>query len=237
MNIGIIVAMDKELQLLLPLLSDSRQTTINGVTFHLGDVAGSSVVAMKSGIGKVNAALAASEMIKQFAPDLVINTGVAGGTGSEAKILDVVVAERIAYHDVWCGPGTHPGQAARCPLYFTPGEELLQCKAVAKSDRVRHGLIASGDIFVSRPEDIARIKAMYPEVMAVDMESAAIAQTCHLLGTPFFAIRVVSDTPGEHDDNAAQYDNFWEAAPRQTFEILERLLTELSQPADEAESV
>lgn len=234
MNIGIIVAMDKELQLLLPLLSDSRATVIDGVTFHLGDIAGNSIVVMKSGIGKVNAALSASEMIKQFAPDLVINTGVAGGTGSDAKVLDVVVADRIAYHDVWCGPGTEPGEAARCPLFFTPPAEVLDNQVLAPSDRLRHGLIASGDIFVSRPEDIERIKKMYPDVKAVDMESAAIAHTCHLLGTPFIAIRVVSDTPGEHDDNAAQYDNFWEMAPRQTFDLLDDLLKSLGDNTPEA---
>lgn len=229
MNIGIIVAMDKELQLLLPLLSEARETVIDGETFHLGDVAGNSVVVMKSGIGKVNAALAASSLIRQFAPDLVINTGVAGGTGSKAKILDVVVADRIAYHDVWCGPGTEPGQAARCPRYFEPQAELLANETVRQGANVHHGLIASGDIFVSNPADVARIKALYPDVLAVDMESAAIAHTCHLLGTPFFAMRVVSDTPGENDDNATQYDNFWEAAPRQTFDLLRRLLGSLAQ--------
>lgn len=227
MTIGIIVAMDKELQLLLPLLNDSRETTIDGITFHLGDIDGNSVIAMKSGIGKVNAALATSAMIKQFAPELVINTGVAGGTGSQAKILDVVVADRIAYHDVWCGPGTQYGEAANCPKFFTPSDEILHNPALTPDEHLRHGLIASGDIFVSDPAVIAHIKDLYPDVMAVDMESAAIAHTCHLLETPFCAIRVVSDTPGEHDDNASQYDNFWESAPRQTFDIVNNLLKSL----------
>ncbi len=232
MNIGIIVAMDKELQLLLPLLCDSRETVIDDVTFYLGDIAGNSVVAMKSGIGKVNAAITACEMIKQFAPDLIINTGVAGGTGSNAKILDVVVADRIAYHDVWCGPGTEDGEAARCPKFFTPPVSLLSNPILAPGERLHHGLIASGDIFVSRPEDIVRIKQLYPDVMAVDMESAAIAHTCHLFDTPFIAIRVVSDTPGEHDDNATQYDNFWEMAPRQTFDLLDDLLKSIGKESD-----
>ena len=230
MNIGIIVAMDKELGLLLPMLSDARTTSINDVEFHLGDIDGNSVVIMKSGIGKVNAALAAAEMIKQFAPDLVINTGVAGGTGSLAKVLDVVVGERVAYHDVWCGPETQLGRAADAPQFFVPDPELLALEALAPDDRLHHGLIASGDIFVSRPDDLRRILELYPDVMAVDMESAAIAHTCHKLNTPFISLRVVSDTPGHEDDNAAQYDSFWEAAPRQTFEILSRLLHSLATP-------
>ncbi len=226
MNIGIIVAMDKELQLILPLLAEPRETSIDGTTYYLGDTGGNSVVIMKSGIGKVNAALSALEMVKNFAPDLIMNTGVAGGTGSEARVLDVVVGNRIAYHDVWCGPGTTEGQAARCPQFFTSDERVMSLPCLDNIDGIHKGLIASGDIFVSSPADIARIKELYPDVLAIDMESAAIAHVCHLTSTPFFCIRVVSDTPGE-TDNAAQYDQFWERAPRQSFEIIREVLDSL----------
>lgn len=226
MTIAIIVAMDKELQLLLPLLSEPRTTVIDGITFYLGDAGNNSLVIMKSGIGKVNAALATMQMIRQFAPDLVINTGVAGGTGSDARVLDIVVGERIAYHDVWCGPGTVEGQAAHCPRFFESDGKVALLPVLCDNPRVRHGLIASGDIFVADPAVVARIKELYPDVLAVDMESAAIAHACFLLNTPFFCIRVVSDTPGEAD-NAAQYDNFWEAAPRQSFEIISTILNAL----------
>lgn len=226
MTIAIIVAMDKELQLLLPLLSEPRTTVIDGITFYLGDAGNNSLVIMKSGIGKVNAALATMQMIRQFAPDLVINTGVAGGTGSDARIMDVVVGDKIAYHDVWCGPGTVPGQAAHCPLYFESDARVSALRVLGDNPRVRHGLIASGDIFVSDPQVVKRIKDLYPDVLAVDMESAAIAHACHLLNTPFFCIRVVSDTPGEAD-NVAQYEDFWEVAPRQSFEIISSILNAL----------
>lgn len=218
--------MEKELRLLLPLLSEPRTTVIDGITFYLGDAGNHSLIIMKSGIGKVNAALATMQLIRQFAPDLVINTGVAGGTGSDAKILDVVVGDRIAYHDVWCGPETLEGQAANCPLYFESDRNVTSLPVLQGNPHVRHGLIASGDVFVSDPAVVAHIKEMYPEVLAVDMESAAIAHTCHLLNTPFFCLRVVSDTPGEAD-NIAQYDNFWEDAPRHSFEIISGLLNEL----------
>lgn len=226
MNIGIIVAMDKELQLLLPLLENSRETTIDDTTFYLGDSGEHSVVVLKSGIGKVNAALSAMAMIKQFAPDVIINSGVAGGTGSEAGILDVVVGEKIAYHDVWCGPGTEDGQAARCPRFFESDSRLLELKELGERKGLHRGLIASGDIFVSRASDIERIKLLYPDVLAVDMESAAIAHTCYLMSTPFLCVRVVSDTPGK-EDNSAQYDTFWDDAPRHTFEILSSVINAL----------
>lgn len=226
MTIAIIVAMDKELRLLLPLLSEPRTTVIDGITFYLGDAGSHSLIIMKSGIGKVNAALATMQLIRQFAPDLVINTGVAGGTGSDARILDVVVGERIAYHDVWCGPETLEGQAADCPRYFESDRNVTALPVLHGNPHVRHGLIASGDVFVADPAVVAHIREMYPEVLAVDMESAAIAHTCYLLNTPFFCLRVVSDTPGEAD-NIAQYDNFWEDAPRHSFEIISGILNQL----------
>lgn len=222
MKIGIIVAMDKEMALLLPLLADASEVTVNGVAFHTGTIAGHSVVACKCGIGKVNAAIGTLTLIENFHPALVINTGVAGGTGATddpARVLDVVLASEIAYHDVWCGPGTEPGEAAGFPLYF---ECPLAADTVA-SLGVRRGLLASGDIFVSRREEVDRILAMYPDAVAVDMESAAIAQVCHLKNVPFVCIRVVSDTPGEAD-NIAQYDSFWDDAPRSTFDTLTHLL-------------
>lgn len=226
MTIAIIVAMEKELRLLLPLLLEPRTTVIDGITFYLGDAGSNSLVIMKSGIGKVNAALATMQLIRQFAPDLVINTGVAGGTGSDARILDVVVGDRIAYHDVWCGPETLEGQAADCPRFFESDSRVTALPVLHGNPHVRHGLIASGDVFVADPEVVAKIKAMYPEVLAVDMESAAIAHTCHLLNTPFFCLRVVSDTPGEAD-NISQYDNFWDDAPRQSFEIISSIINAL----------
>ncbi len=223
MRIAIIVAMSKELNLLLALMEDKKEVSVNGFTYHRGTLEGREVIAMQCGIGKVNAAIGTLGMIDTFHPDVVINTGVAGGTGQGAGILDLVLASNIAYHDVWCGPGTQWGQAADCPRMFAcpvPPEPL------AAHIGAKCGLIASGDIFVSRAEDVERIKALYPEVMAVDMESGAIAQTCHLKNVPMLCLRVVSDTPGAAD-NIAQYKNFWIDAPKHTFAALRTLINQL----------
>ena len=221
MKIAIIAAMSKELNLLLPLIENHSTVSINDYTFHTGRIAGHEVVALQSGIGKVNAAVATLTLIDSFHPSLVINTGVAGGTGG-ARVLDVVIPDRIAYHDVWCGPGTIPGEAAGCPLYF----ECPLPAGLVESLGARRGVLASGDIFVSRPEEVEHILALYPDAVAVDMESAAIAQVCHIKNVPFVCIRVVSDTPGAAD-NIAQYDNFWDDAPRSTFDTLTQLLNRL----------
>lgn len=220
--------MGKELNLLLPLLTDrvEVETPLSRKTVYTGRIGAADVAAMQCGIGKVNSALVTSELIDMFHPDLVINTGVAGGTG-ETRVLDLVVGDKVAYHDVWCGPGTEWGEAAGCPRFFESAPQVCALESLSESRGVKHGLIASGDIFVSTPEEVARIRALYPQVMAVDMESASIAQTCYLRGVPFFVMRVVSDTPGG-EDNIAQYNNFWDDAPRQTFDRLKSVLTELT---------
>lgn len=223
MNIGIIVAMQKELNLLLPLLEDKTEININNVPFYSGKIGRHSVVAAQCGIGKVNAAVYTLTLIENFHPALIVNTGVAGGTGKGADILDIVVADRIAYHDCWCGPGTEWGEASGCPRYFTPPEALLSLPALDEFPNLKKGLVASGDIFVSRKEDVERILEIHPETIAVDMESGAIAQVCYLKSVPFFCVRVLSDTPGAAD-NIAQYENFWTDAPEETFNVLKTIL-------------
>ncbi len=223
MKTGIIVAMGKELDLLLPLMNDRASVTINDFKFHTGKIGNREVIAMQSGIGKVNAAIATLTLIENFHPSLVINTGVAGGTGKGAGILDVVIGRRIAYHDCWCGPGTEWGEAAGCPRFFESVPEIASLGFLNGNEKIKHGLIASGDIFVSRSEDVARIKSLFPDALAVDMESAAIAHVCNMKNVPFFCMRVVSDTPGG-EDNIAQYESFWDDAPRETFALLTEIL-------------
>ena len=221
MKIAIIAAMTKELNLLLPLLENASTVTVNDTVFHTGKIGRHDVVVLRSGIGKVNAAVATLTLIENFHPSLVINSGVAGGTGN-ADILDVVIPSRIAYHDVWCGPDTVWGQAAGAPKYFVcplPAD-------VIESLGAKNGLLASGDIFVSRAEEVRHILDLYPDAIAVDMESAAIAQVCHIKNVPFVCIRVISDTPGAAD-NISQYENFWTDAPQETFNTLTALLEKL----------
>lgn len=226
MKIGIIVAMGKEMKLMLPLLENRTTSTFNGSTFHHGEIGKHEIVMMQCGIGKVNAAIGCQSLIERFSPDLVINTGVAGGAGNAAGILDIVVAKRIAYHDVWCGPGTERGEAAGCPRFFTSSPEVAALPCLQGNAKIKHGLLASGDIFVSKVEEVEHIRTLYPDALAIDMESAAIAQVCHLKSVPFFCIRVISDTPGAAE-NISQYENFWDDAPQQTFAILHQIITSL----------
>ncbi|MDE6315422.1 MAG: 5'-methylthioadenosine/adenosylhomocysteine nucleosidase [Muribaculaceae bacterium] len=226
MKIGIIVAMGKEMELLLPLMGEVTTSHTAGYEFFSGHIGQHEITAMQCGIGKVNAALGCKTMIGRFTPDLIINTGVAGGTGA-ARVLDVVVADRVAYHDVWCGPGTTPGQAAGCPSQFPGAPGVLAMQTLRNSPEVKFGLVASGDVFVDSPETVTRILTMYPDAVGVDMESGALAQTCHKAGVPFICIRVISDTPGQVADNGAQYESFWTEAPREAFEIVKQIIAGL----------
>lgn len=227
MKIAVMVAMDKELSLFKPLIENDTEIEIEGLKAHQGKVGNHEVLLCKCGIGKVNAALNTHRIIKNFGPELVINTGVAGGAGSTMRIGQLLVADKAAYHDVWCGPGTITGQADGEPLFFEAYTPVIEeTKKVCNPATFKVGLICTGDRFISRHEEVVAIKDSFPEVCAVDMESAAIAHVCHDCGIPFNILRVVSDTPGK-GENLEQYQNFWSDAPQTTFAALRQIIHNL----------
>lgn len=225
MKIGIIVAMHKELELLLPLLQNSEESRMGGCEFYRGKVGRHDVIAMQCGIGKVNAAIGTLTLVNSFLPDFVINSGVAGGADQSISVMDVVAGARVAYHDVWCGPESELGQVQGLPLYFEGAQRLLNL--VPDREGIHKGLICSGDQFIDTLDAVSRIKGNFPEALAVDMESGAIAQVCHLNKVPFLALRVISDSPGASHDNTRQYLDFWTDAPQETFNLVKDIITRL----------
>ena len=225
MKIGIIVAMHKELELLLPLLQNSEESRMGGCEFHRGKVGRHAVIAMQCGIGKVNAAMGTLTLVNSFLPDFVINSGVAGGADSTVNVMDVVAGARVSYHDVWCGPESELGQVQGLPLYFEGAQRLLNL--VPDREGIHKGLICSGDQFIDTLDAVNRIKGNFPEALAVDMESGAIAQVCYLNKVPFLALRVISDSPGASHDNTRQYLDFWTDAPQETFNMVKDIITRL----------
>lgn len=221
MKILILAAMDKEIDLLLNLFELPEMRVIAGNKVWKGGLGNHTAYVSKCGIGKVNSALNTLRFLQIIEPDLILNSGVAGGAG--LPVGTVLVADKVAYHDVWCGPGTEYGQADGYPLFMKTYDKILD---FAVSQGFIHGLICSGDKFISTPEEIAFIRSKFPEVKAVDMESASIAQTCISSGIPFAVVRVVSDTPGE-GENISQYKDFWKTAPEKTFKVLSLILNNL----------
>lgn len=211
--------MDKELALLKPLLYDAATITLGDTDYSTGRIGRHDVVLCKCGIGKVNAALGTAALIDNFHPGLIINSGVAGGTGygkPALKVLDVLMPDAVAYHDVWCGPGTNRGQIQGFPAVY----ECPFPNSIRASINAHGGLLASGDVFIDSEEDVRRVRETQPEAVAVDMESAAIAQTCFKRAVPFVCVRVISDAPGERNF----YEEFWTKAPETTFHVIEQLL-------------
>lgn len=225
MTIAILVAMGKELNLLLPLLDNTKSETIDGFTFHSGKIGNNDIVAMQCGIGKVNAAIGTLTLLNNFKPELVINTGVAGGASQDAHVMDIIVGSSIAYHDVWCGPGTIYGEASGYPLYFESDKRFSSL--IPERADIKRGLICSGDKFIASLEEVQTIQKAFPQVLAVDMESATIAQVCYLRKIPVLVMRVISDSPGASKDNTAQYNDFWQDAPAHTFNLVQELLKQI----------
>lgn len=227
MKILIISAMDKEYNLLVPMLTDVKEIYFEGLKGITGRVSDHEVMLIKCGIGKVNAAINTYKGVKYFNPDLLINSGVAGGASNVSRIGDILVADYVAYHDVWCGPGTQPGVADGMDVFMQCDSKIINIAyKLLDGKRLLVGLICSGDRFISEEREIKEIHALFPEVLAVDMESAAIAQVCCMEGVKFNIIRVVSDTPGS-GQNMAQYTNFWKDAPEKSFRLIEAVLNNL----------
>ena len=208
MKIGIIVAMDKELQQLRPLFPEDK------------------VILQKSGIGKVNAAIQTVEMIRQYKPDVIISSGCAGGNGDDINVQDVVVSSELAYHDVYCGEAIgHSvyGQVQGMPARFQADPYLLE-KALLTG--AKPGLIVTGDWFVDTKDKMREIIGHFPEAKAVDMESCAIAQACHINKVPFISFRVISDIP-LRDTDASQYHNFWDTIAQNSVQVTKTFIESL----------
>ena len=225
MVIGLIVAMQSEFDLIANIMENVEIKTINHLCFLEGNIENNRIIVMKSGIGKVNAAIACVEMIRNFNPEEIINTGIAGGIDRELSVMDMVLGKKVVYHDVWCGEGNEYGQVQGLPCEYDADETLLKKAQEFCSDiKVIPGFIVTGDKFIDNLEVLQNIKKQFPAGMAVDMESAAIAQACYLYNVPFLSVRIISDTPGI-ENQYEQYNDFWNKAPKKTLEIIKYLIS------------
>ena len=227
MKIGIIVAMDKELVQLKSLLSTPEEERSGSKNFITGRIGPHEVILQKCGIGKVNAAVGAVEMIDRYHPDLVVSTGCAGGADTRLKVTDVVVGTQYTYHDVYCGSEVAYRQFVGMPALYESGKEWVE-KALALncSTTIHSGLMVSGDWFVDSREKMREILSHFPDAKAVDMESCAIAQTCYLHDVPFVSFRVISDVPLS-DEKASQYFDFWSRMAEGSFEVTKTFIEAL----------
>ncbi len=227
-KIGIIVAMSKELELVVSQMDGCQHYNIAGIKFITGKLSSRDVVVAQSGIGKVCAAVCAVEMISKFSPSCIINSGVAGGLDYSLKIMDIVVGRESLYNDTWCGEGNEWGQVQGLPARFRSDKKLYDIVLSTQIEGVtmHGGVVCSGDKFITSRSELDAIKAQIPEVLSTDMESNSIAQVCHIYSMPFVSVRIISDTPGA-EGHAEQYENFWDEVPKTSFEVLKQIIEKI----------
>ncbi len=211
MTLAILSALHDELAALLPLLESPTHAHVGGREFHRGQLAGREVVLVLSGIGKVAAAATTALLCERMQARALLFTGVAGGLAAPVRVGDLVVAQQLLQHDLdaspifprWQVPGTGrshfdadatmAGALARAAaaVLATP-HPALQAFGVDEP-RVHQGLVVSGDRFVSSAAESSALQQALPLALAVDMESAAVAQVAHDFGRPLAVLRSISD--------------------------------------------
>ncbi|WP_448551036.1 5'-methylthioadenosine/S-adenosylhomocysteine nucleosidase [Thalassotalea montiporae] len=230
MKAGIIGAMEPEVAILKAALTNPTTTQHGGFEFHEGQLNGHDVVIVQSGIGKVAAALATVLLIDKFSPDYVVNTGSAGGFEQSLKVGDIVVSSEVRYHDVnLIAFGYEIGQLPANPAAFIPHPALVEAAkaGIKKLDNINAlvGLITTGDTFMTADEDIAKARANFPTMAAVEMEGAAIAQTCHKFNVPFVVIRSMSDIAGK--ESPTSFEAYLETASVNSSELVINMINSL----------
>jgi adenosylhomocysteine nucleosidase len=197
-DIGIIGAMEPEVEALIASIDNPSTEKVSGITFYTGKIGEKSVAIAKCGIGKVFAALCAQTMILKFAPDLLVNTGVGGALASGISTGDIVIASDLCQHDMDTSAiGDPKGLVSGINMIYFEADkragEILLATAKSLSLNARLGRIASGDKFIASGEDKTRIITDF-SADACEMEGCAIAQVAYVNGTPFAVVRAISDS-------------------------------------------
>ena len=223
-KVGIIVAMQEELEEVLKIMKEIEEKEIYGISFINGKIENTEVVVVKSGVGKVNAARTTQILIDKLDVKSIINVGSAGALNPALNIGDIVIAEKLIQHDFDITAFDHnKGYITGVGDYIYCDENLINKFQEAENNidnnayNIKTGIIASGDIFCT---DIDMKNKIYSKFKAdcVEMEGAAIAQVCYLDKIPFIVIRSISDSP--NGNNAIVFDEFVKLASKRCADIL-----------------
>jgi adenosylhomocysteine nucleosidase len=222
--IGIMGALDSEIELIKEAMGQHSSTMAAGRTYYRGKIGVHSVVLVKAGVGKVNAAMAAQAMINRFGVKNIIFTGIAGGINPDLHVGDVVISNKVIQHDYgFLGKdGFHPGKISmpdaageeRAVAYFEPDSHLVGVARraadrvnfptpdttisphVAGPIKVYEGCIVTGDQFIASEEKRVWLQETF-DAYATEMEGGAVAQVCAANGVPFVIVRTLSDLANE----------------------------------------
>lgn len=230
MKIAVIGAMEQEVEALRLAIEDAQTDIIAKSEYTVGKYAGHDVILLKSGIGKVNAAMSTSILLEKFNPDIVINTGSAGGFDATLEVGAIVISDEVRHHDVDVTAfGYEMGQVPDLPAAFKSDEKLRKLAEETVNELGEHqyatGLIATGDSFMSDSERVELVRGYFPQMKAAEMEAAAVAQVCYQFDVPFVIIRSLSDIAGK--ESSMSFEEFLPTAAKHSTEIVLGLIGKL----------
>ena len=222
MKIGIIGAMDVEVVRLKKTMTAPHETRISGIPIVCGSISGHDVIVARCGIGKVFAAMCAQTLCLHFAPDCIINTGVAGTLSPELHITDVAVGTSVVQYDVdTTAFGDPVGMISGLNQVFFPADARLAAAAEQALQSLgvpyRAGVIASADRFLADPAKKAELHQSFGAI-ACEMEGGAVGQVCAVNHVPFLILRAISD--GANGDAEMDYPAFLQAAAMRSSDVL-----------------
>ncbi|QWU45548.1 MULTISPECIES: 5'-methylthioadenosine/adenosylhomocysteine nucleosidase [Bacillus] len=226
-RIGIIGAMQIEIDLLLEKLHIKEEHTIAGMPFYKGNYMDTEIIITRCGVGKVNAAACTQILINKFDVDTIINTGVAGGLHPDVKVGDLVISTNVTHHDVSKNQmkNLFPFQES-----FIASKELRElareaCNSSSLNVPVHEGRIVSGECFVEDSKLKEQLVTEYAP-HCTEMEGAAIGHVAHINDIPFLVIRSISDSAD--DEAQVSYDDFAKTAANYCSEIIVEMLKHIS---------
>ena len=223
--VGIIFAMKEELDALKEIINITKEYQIFDLIFYEGNLNNKKCIMVESGVGKVNASRVTQVLIDNFKVDYVFNIGVAGGVDSSLKVGDIVIGEKLVQHDFNITAFNHErGYVPKVGMYLYSDTYLVKL-AKENIEEAKIGVIASGDIFCVDEKMTSKINQKF-KALCVEMEGAAIGQTCYLWGVPFLVIRSVSDIP--NNDNVITYEEFLLMSSKKVALAMKNLLNNLN---------
>jgi adenosylhomocysteine nucleosidase len=227
-DVGIIGAMEPEVNTLISMLEGHSSETVSGIEFHSGVLLGKGIVVAKCGIGKVFASMCAEAMILRYSPSLIVNTGVGGALASGLSTGDVVIADKLCQHDMDTSAiGDPKGLVSGINvIYFEADKravDILSASAESLGLNSVVGTVASGDKFIASSSDKARIVGDF-SAAACEMEGCAVAQVAYVNNTPFAVVRAISDSAD--GEATMDYPTFLPIAARNSTKMTLSLIKE-----------
>lgn len=224
-KIGIIFAMNEELDEMLKLVKLDKVSKVYDLSFYECSIGNKTCILVESGVGKVNSSRSTQALIDIYKPDYILNIGVAGGIDTKLNVGDIVVGDKLVQYDFDITAFEHPcGYVPKVGVYVLCDSYLKNIALSIDKNNVYNGIIATGDSFCTDGSTANRIRDEF-KAIAVEMEGASIGMTAYLCNVPFLVIRAISDVISK--DNIISYDKFLKNSSMEvanfTFDIISKL--------------